>query len=362
MERFQRHRPAAGRLFQRSGKARQPHPVGGARQQTGKPAGTPAWCQNGTAICKRASLPACGRAFLLSCRFAVLLASLPAITPPRGQTRATAGGLACLPAFLPLCLHVFLPASPPAFLLAGRDDAHNACQPAGKLCRVRLMIIVIANSKGGVGKSTLAVHLAAWLHEQGHSVTLADCDTQQSSSEWAKEAVPGLKTVRLADPDDILDRLPILAQQADYVVADGPGSNTETSRALLLRGDLALVPCKASMLELRALAQASHGLRQAQDIRGGRLRALIVRSMVGKHYRLTQDMKDAAAALELPLAVTALTLRQIYADAPGQGALVWQLGARAREAADEVRALFREVLPDACMSEMSPQETTEVGG
>jgi chromosome partitioning protein len=224
------------------------------------------------------------------------------------------------------------------------------------------MIIVIANSKGGVGKSTFAVHLAAWLHEQGHTVTLADCDTQQSSSEWAREAVPGLKAVRLADPDDILDRLPILAQQTEYVIADGPGSNTETSRALLLRGDLALVPCKASMLELRALAQATHVLRQAQDIRGGRPKAQIILSMVGKHYRLTQDMKDAAAALELPLAATALTLRQIYADAPGQGALVWQLGARAREAADEVRALFREVLPDACVSALSPQQVTKIGG
>ena len=50
--------------------------------------------------------------------------------------------------------------------------------------------------------------------------------------------------------------------------------------------------------------------------------------MVGKTYRLTQDMKDAAAALELPLAGTALTLKQIYADAPGQGAVVWQLGSR----------------------------------
>src|ERR1700722_11820477 len=131
------------------------------------------------------------------------------------------------------------------------------------------MIIVVANSKGGVGKSTIAVHLAAWLHEQGHSVTLADCDTQHSSSEWAREAVPSVKAVRLADPDEILDQLPALAQQTDYVVADGPGSNTETSRALLLRADLALVPCKASMLEVRALAQATNVLRQAQDMRGG---------------------------------------------------------------------------------------------
>ena len=209
------------------------------------------------------------------------------------------------------------------------------------------MIIVIANSKGGVGKSTLAVHLAAWLHEQGHRVTLADCDTQQSSSEWIREAVPGIKAVRLDNPDMILNDLPLLSHDTDYVVADGPGSQTETSRALLLRADLAIVPCKASMLEVRALAKATDVLRQAQDIRAGKPKAIIVLSMVGKNYRLTQDMKDAATALELPLASRAMILRQIYADAPGQGAVVWDLGSRAQEAAEEVDLLFREILPDA---------------
>jgi chromosome partitioning protein len=220
------------------------------------------------------------------------------------------------------------------------------------------MIITIANSKGGVGKSTLAVHLAAWLHEQGQRVTLADCDTQQSSSEWIREAVPAVKAVRLDNPDVILNDLPGLNQDADFVVADGPGSQTETSRALLLRADLAIVPCKASMLEIRALAKATEVLRQAQDIRGGVPSAIIVLSMIGMHYRLTQDMKDAAAALQLPLASKAMILRQIYADAPGQGAVVWNMGSRARDAANEVDELFREILPEVATKRIAPKRHT----
>ena len=209
------------------------------------------------------------------------------------------------------------------------------------------MIIAVANSKGGVGKSTLAVHLAAWLSKQGHRVTLADCDTQQSSSQWIREAAPEVKTLCLRDPDDIINELPLLAQDTEYVVADGPGSLAETSRALLLVADTAIVPCKASMLEIRALDAATKVLRQAQKIRSGMPKAKIVLSMVGKNYRLTQDMREAAAVLKLPITPTFMTLRQIYADAPGQAAVVWNMGSRAREAATEVERLFGELMHEA---------------
>jgi chromosome partitioning protein len=249
-----------------------------------------------------------------------------------------------------------LSSSNPADKSASQQDDMQAGQPTGmkyclpadmKTCYRLKMIIAIANSKGGVGKSTVAVHLAAWLHANGHRVTLADCDTQQSSSEWIREAVPEVKAVRLDNPDEILAELPVLAADTDFVIADGPGSQTETSRALLLRADLAIVPCKASMLEVRALAKATEVLRVSQDIRSGVPQAVIVLSMVGKNYRLTKDMKDAAAALNLPLASRAMILRQIYADAPGQGAVVWNMGSRASEAADEIDHIFREILPDA---------------
>ena len=158
--------------------------------------------------------------------------------------------------------------------------------------------------------------------------------------------MPEVTAVRLDNPDAILNELPLLNQDADFVVADGPGSQTETSRALLLRADLAIVPCKASMLEVRALAQATEKLRQAQDIRSGKPSAVVVLSMVGKNYRLTQDMMAAAAAFDLHIAETPLILRQVYADAPGQGAVVWNLGSRAAEATREIHRLFREILPD----------------
>ena len=148
--------------------------------------------------------------------------------------------------------------------------------------------------------------------------------------------------------------------ETDYVVADGPGSQTETSRALLLRADMAIVPCKASMLEVRALAKATEVLRQAQEIRNGKPSAVIVLGMIGKNYRLTKDMKDSAAALDLPLASNAMILRQIYADAPGQGSVVWNLGSRAQDAAVEVDQLFGEILPYACKTKSKKENRSSV--
>lgn len=208
------------------------------------------------------------------------------------------------------------------------------------------MIISLVNSKGGVGKSTLAGSLAGWLASHGRSVILADCDTQQSSSEWITEALPDLQVVRLANADAVLDELPALAQEADFVIADGPGSQTETSRALLMWADLAILPCKASMFEARALNKNTAFVRQAQAIRKGPPEVIAVLSMVGREYRLTRDMREAAAGLGLKIAETPITLRQAYADAPGQATFVWNMGYAARGAAEEIEQLFRELFPE----------------
>ena len=59
-------------------------------------------------------------------------------------------------------------------------------------------VIVIANPKGGVGKSTLATQVAGWLAHQGHAVMLGDVDRQQSSRQWLGLRPAHLRPVRAA--------------------------------------------------------------------------------------------------------------------------------------------------------------------
>jgi chromosome partitioning protein len=84
------------------------------------------------------------------------------------------------------------------------------------------MMVAFTNTKGGVGKSTLAVHLAVWLFDEGFQVAVLDCDKQRSSSQWVTEAEPGI-TVRSADtPENALRAARDLLKSHDFVVGDGP--------------------------------------------------------------------------------------------------------------------------------------------
>ena len=68
------------------------------------------------------------------------------------------------------------------------------------------MFLAMVNAKGGVGKSTLAVHLAVWLHERGQRVMLVDCDLQRSSSQWMAEAAPEVRVEVLLSEDELIER------------------------------------------------------------------------------------------------------------------------------------------------------------
>jgi chromosome partitioning protein len=216
------------------------------------------------------------------------------------------------------------------------------------------MITAVTNQKGGVGKSTLAVHAAIWLAEvRGTKTALVDSDAQSSSTQWLKEAAPQLPVFRLATAEDILEQLPILGGQFDHVIVDAPGSLAEATRAVLFRADLALMPCGPSVLDLRAAHDAIRVLRQVQSIRGGPPRALFVPNKLQVQYRLSREFLDTARALEIP-PTNGLRLRQAYADSVGQGTVVWKMGKGAQDAAAEIQKLFEEVFSHDESTRASP--------
>lgn len=205
------------------------------------------------------------------------------------------------------------------------------------------MVTALVNQKGGVGKSTLSVHLAVWFSEHGRKVVLVDADAQGASSVWLKEAAPEITIVRLQTPDDILEQIPKLQAEADEVVVDGPAGLSELTRTILFVTEFAILPCGPSVLDLRAVNDAIRVVRQVQTIRKGPPRAVLVPNRLQVQYRLSQELLEASKGLEIP-AVGGLRLRQAYADAVGQGTVVWRMATQsARDAAAEVQELFIEL-------------------
>jgi chromosome partitioning protein len=112
-------------------------------------------------------------------------------------------------------------------------------------------VIVVANPKGGVGKSTLATNLAGWLARQGHAVMLGDVDRQQSARQWLAlrpAALPpiqgwaGAMATWCAPP-----------KGTTHVVLDTPaGLHGKRLDAVLKIADRVLVPLQPSLFDIQA--------------------------------------------------------------------------------------------------------------
>lgn len=204
------------------------------------------------------------------------------------------------------------------------------------------MIIGLTNQKGGAGKTTVSGHFAYWLKQRG-SVFVVDADAQQSSTNWMKDLK--LPSKAIIDPDDLFDELPSLAEQYDTVVVDGPGSLSETTKAILSRCDIALVPCKPAGLDMHSTTKMLRILRQARELRNGMPHVGLFINQAKKGTILLKDAQRALAKTGFPLLKAMVFDLQVVADAPGQGTVVWELpGATAKRAGKDFDILFTEAL------------------
>lgn len=204
-------------------------------------------------------------------------------------------------------------------------------------------VIAFTNQKGGVGKSTTAIHALHWFTRRKHTALLVDADGQQSSSPWAK--VMNLPFIVMSDPEILFEQLPQLAQQYDVVIVDGPGNASEITKAILNRADLALIPAKESFLDVHSTGRILQFIQQSQELRGGFPRAALFFSDVDERTVLYQEARAALAARKIKLLSSAIHHRTVIKDASGQGTTVFGMKGRAATAAkNNYDKLFAEAL------------------
>ncbi len=178
-----------------------------------------------------------------------------------------------------------------------------------------MSVIVVANPKGGVGKSTLATQVSGFLASSGKVVTLGDLDRQQSSRQWLDIRPANLPKIL---PWDISkDAIARPAKGATDAVIDTPaGLHGNRLDIALKAADLVVVPLQPSLFDM----QATHAFLQEllAHKRAGKLRMGIVGMRVKEQTLAFDRFKEFVGTLGIPL-ITTLRDTQNYVHLAAHG-------------------------------------------
>jgi chromosome partitioning protein len=214
------------------------------------------------------------------------------------------------------------------------------------------MILTVGHTKGGAGKTTLAVQLALARAMAGRDVLLVDGDRQGSAQTavalraHAKRS-PGLACAHYID--GLMLRSQVQQQAGKYadVVIDVGGTDSGTLRAAVFVSDVLLVPVPPRSIDVWADITAL--IDEARTVRDG-LHAVAVLNRADPG--ISADNRDAAAALnefpQLRLLDGSIGDRKAFANATGLGLSVEEMRPRDRKACEELEALVRNAFSIAC--------------
>jgi len=217
------------------------------------------------------------------------------------------------------------------------------------------MRIAVVNTKGGVGKTTLAVHLATMLEAQ-QATLLIDGDPQASAASWAAwrrepEIVLGRPITRSVNPTTVclagravFSEGAEVARQFAHTVIDAGGRDSASLRAALLLAERAIVPVGASTLDAAALTDLLEIADLAREL-NPQLRLRVLLSRIDPRTRDAGEMLTYLAEQRLEVLDARICERVAYRRAVGDGLTVDELtgGRRDAVAVDEMRAAFSEI-------------------
>lgn len=208
------------------------------------------------------------------------------------------------------------------------------------------MIVTVGNTKGGVGKTTIAVNLAIARALAGRDVWLIDGDRQgtaQAAISVRAEAghQPGIACS--AYPDGPTLRAQVQQQRTKFgdVIIDAGGRDSTALRAALVLSDVLLVPFQPRSYDVWALNDIAALVDEARSVRDG-LRAFAVLNCADPGDMSTDNAEAAAAVAEVPqfeYLATPLRRRKAFSNAAGAGQSVIEIKPQDAKASAELNAL-----------------------
>ncbi|RZI55819.1 MAG: ParA family protein [Rubrivivax sp.] len=191
-------------------------------------------------------------------------------------------------------------------------------------------VILVANPKGGVGKSTLASNVAGFLAHRGHAVMLGDIDRQQSSAKWLAQrpaALPVIRGWELASTEQL--RAP---KGVSHAVLDTPAGLSGKKFAQALKvADRVIVPLQPSLFDIQAtydfvreLREASRNRGTSPDESGHGLDIGLVAMRVREGTLSQQQLHQFIEQLGLPL-LAELRDTQNYVQLAARGLTLWDI-------------------------------------
>ena len=205
------------------------------------------------------------------------------------------------------------------------------------------MKISIQNQKGGVGKTTLAIHISHALALKGARVLLVDADPQGSARDWAaaRSDKPPFSVIGLDRPTLHRD-LPPLAKDYDHVVIDGPPRVSELARSAIIAADLVVVPIQPSPYDVWAADEVIKLIREASVFKET-LKSVFVINRRIVNTAIGRDVGDALAEYLIPVLKTVVSQRVSFAESAAAGGTVLDTDPNGA-AAKEILALTEEIL------------------
>ncbi|NJP21882.1 MAG: AAA family ATPase [Hydrococcus sp. CRU_1_1] len=205
------------------------------------------------------------------------------------------------------------------------------------------MIISVQNQKGGVGKTTLAVHISYVLASSNKKVLLVDADPQGSSRDWAaaREDEPPFSVVGLDRPTIHRD-LPKLSDGYDHVVIDSPPRVTDLARSAIVASDLVVIPIQPSPYDVWAAKETIDLIKEASVFKEN-LKSVFVINRKIVNTAIGRDVGDALKNYDIAIAKTEICQRVAFAESAATGQTVLELDGKSA-ASKEINKLVKELL------------------